>query len=216
MDCRVAEGSVRRWSFAGVVTCALWIAACSNGPSKAAALDAIQAGIKEDGSCTLPLDILSSLKVQHATKGICVPKEASPKVKACVEALVAANITHRMPDDYMVAWPDDVSASSLSDVPAYERRARNLVFSTCVELAGNLRDGRFNCAEARAEKILRVKTTDETHADVTYAREIGLKPSLPAIDAACGTATRPPGEATVAFVKTESGWGLPAPPVSAH
>jgi hypothetical protein len=199
-----------------VIGSALLVVACGGGPAKAEALEAIQSSVKEDGSCTLPLDILSQVKVQHATKGICVPKEGAPKAKACIDALVKANITHVMPSEYMLAWPDDVAGASLSDLPAYERRARNLIFSTCVELSGNLRDGRFTCAEARAEKILKVKTTDDTHADVTYAREIGLKPSLPAIDAACGTATRPPGEATVTFVKADGAWRLPAPPVLGH
>jgi hypothetical protein len=194
------------------------LVACSGGPSKSQAMDAIQSGVKEDGSCTLPLDILAKLKMQHSTKGICVPKEGADKAKACIDALVAANVTHRMPDAYMVAWPDDVSGASFKDVPAYERRARNLVYSTCVELAGDLREGRFRCADAHAEKILKVTALDDTHADVHYAREIVLQPTVTAVDAACGAVTRPPGDATVGFLKGPSGWTLAsaAPPVIAH
>ena len=184
------------------------LVACGNGPSKSAAFEAIQSGVKETGSCTLPLEVLTKLKVQHSTKGMCVPKEGADKARACVEALLTAGVTHRMPDTYMLAWPDDVSAASLSDVPAYERRPRNLMYTTCVELTGDLRDGLFTCADVRAEKVLRVTAKDETHADVEYQREITLRASLAAIDAACGPATRPPGEAKVPFVKTASGWTL--------
>jgi hypothetical protein len=190
---------------------ALVLVACS-GPSKSQAMEAIQSGVKEEGSCTLPLDILTKVKVQHATKGICVPKEGAGKAKACIDALVAANITHRMPDAYMVAWPDDVAGASFTDIPAYERRARNLVYSGCVELTGGLRDGRFPCADARAEKVLKVTNLDATHADVHYAREVVLRPTLTTIDAACGAVTRPPGESTVGFVKGPSGWALAPPP----
>jgi hypothetical protein len=158
--------------------------------------------------------MLSKLKMQHSTKGICVPKEGAgaDKAKACVEALVTANITHRMPDAYMVAWPDEVSTASLKDVPAYERRARNLLYATCVELTGDLREGRFHCAEARAQEILKVTTVDPTHADVQYAREITLQPMLSAIDAACGVVTRPPGDSTATFIKGTSGWTLASAP----
>ena len=94
------------------------------------------------------------------------------KAKPCVDALVLAGITHPKPDSYMVAWPDDVSTATLADVPAYERRARNLVFALCVELSVDLREGRFPCADVRAEKILKITTPDPAHADVRYAREI--------------------------------------------
>lgn len=182
--------------------------ACSSGPSKSQAFEAIQSGIKEEGSCILPVELLARVKMQHTTKGICVPKEGADKARACIDALVAAGVTHRMPDSYMVAWPDEVASASLSDIPAYERRPRNLVYGTCVELVGDLREGRFTCADARADKILKVTTTDDTHADVRYEREIKLRPTLTAIDAACGTVTRPPGESTAAFVKGTSGWTL--------
>lgn len=191
----------------GAVLAAL-LTACGSGPSKTQALDAIQSGVKEDGSCTLPLDVLAQVKVQHTTKALCVPKEGAPKARACIDALVTAGVTHAMPDAYMLAWPDEVSGASLSDVPAYERRARNLVFGTCVELVGDLRAGRFTCSDVQASKILRVSTSDATHADVRYEREIKLRPSLPAIEAACGAVTRPPGETQVAFVKNAAGWEL--------
>lgn len=184
------------------------LVACGSGPSKSQAFEAIQSGVKEEGTCVLPVDFLSRVKMQHVTKGICVPKEGADKARACVDALVAAGVTHRMPDSYMLAWPDEVASASLSDIPAYERRPRSLVYSTCVELVGELRDGRFNCAEARAEKVLKVTATDDTHAEVRYERELKMRPTLAAIDAACGAVTRPPGESTVAFVKGPSGWTL--------
>lgn len=173
-------------------------------------MEAIQSGVREEGSCTLPLEMLTSFKMQHATKGICVPKEGAEKVKACVDMLVAANVTQRMPDAYMVAWPDDVAGASFKDVPAYDRRARNLVYSTCVALTGDLREGRFACAEAKAEKVLRITTLDPTHADVLYARTLVLRPTLAAIDAACGAVSRPPADATVSLVKGTAGWTLPS------
>jgi hypothetical protein len=191
----------------GVVLAAIAIG-CGGGPSKSQALEQIQAGIKEEGSCTLPVDILSHVKMQHATKGICVAKEGAAKARACIDALLAAGATHRMPDAYMLAWPDEVATASLSDIPAYERRPRSLVYGICVELVNELRDGRFTCADVRAEKVLKVTATDDTHADVRYERDVKLRPTLAAIDAACGTVTRPPGEATVAFVKGSSGWSL--------
>ena len=146
--------------------------------------------------------------MQYTTKGICVPKEGSDKARACINALVAAGVTKTMPADYMVTWPDEVSSASLSDIPAYERRARALIYSTCVELSGNLRDGRFQCADVQASKVMKVTATDDTHADVEYERAVALRPMLTAIDAACGTVTRPPGESTVGFVKTDAGWVL--------
>jgi hypothetical protein len=181
---------------------------CGSGPSKTQALEAIQSGIKEEGSCILPLDMMHHVKMQHVTKGICVPKEGADKAHGCIDALVAAGVTHRMPDTYMLAWPDDVATATLADVPAYERRPRNLVFSTCVELVGELREGRFTCADARAAKIAKITTTDDTHAEVRYDREVNMRPTLAAIDAACGAVTRPPGDSTVKLVKGSSGWAL--------
>jgi len=181
---------------------------CGKGPSKSQAFEAIQSGAKEDGSCTLPVDILSHVKMQYTTKGICVPKEGSEKARACMNALVAAGITKAMPAEYMLTWPDEVSSASLSDIPAYERRARNLVYGSCVELSGNLRDGRFPCADVQPSKVLKVTALDDTHADVIYERAIALRPMLTAVDAACGAVTRPPGESTVAFVKSDTGWVL--------
>jgi hypothetical protein len=200
-----------------VLALAFGLGACGSGPSKSQALEAIQAGVKEDGTCTLPVEVLSKLKMQHVTKGMCVPKEGADKARACVDALVKANITHKMDESYMVAWPDDVAAASLKDVPAYERRPRNLVYSTCVELSGDLREGRFTCAEAHAEKVTRVTTTDPTHADVHYTREVTLRPTLAAIDAACGAVSQPPGESTVKFAKGETGaWALVPPEPAAR
>jgi hypothetical protein len=184
------------------------LVACGSGPSKSQAFEAIQSGIKEEGNCVLPVDFLGRVKMQHTTKGICVPKEGADKARACVDALVAAGVTHRMPDAYMLAWPDEVTIASLTEIPAYERRPRSQIYATCVELVGELRDGRFSCADVRAEKVIKVTATDDTHADVRYERELKLKPSLAAIEAACGNVTRPPGESSVPFVKGASGWTL--------
>lgn len=186
------------------------VVACG-GPSKSEALKTIQSSVKEDGSCTLPIDIVSKLKVQYATKGICIPKEDSAKAKACLEALVKVGATHKMPDDYMVAWPDEVSGVSLSDVAAYDRKARNQIYSMCVELTGNLRVGLFTCAEARASEILKITNDDGKTAKVQYEREIGLRPTLPTIEAACGKVTPPPKDATATFVKGASGWTIKPP-----
>lgn len=196
---------------AGVIAGALASAAllaCGSGPSKSQALETIQAGIKEDGNCTLPIEILTKLKVQHVTKGMCVPKEGADKAKACLDALVAAGVTHPMPEAYMLAWPDDVSSASLSVIPAYERRPRNLVYTACVELTGGLRTGLFTCADARAEKVTKVESKDPTHADVGYEREVTLRPTLTAIDAACGTVSRPPTATTAQLVKSGGTWAL--------
>lgn len=198
---RISRGAALAWLLVAG-------SACSSGPSKQQALEAIQGGVKEDGSCTLPLDILSQIKVQHATKAVCVPREGAAKARACIDALVAAGITRPMSESYMLTWPDEVTGVSLNDIPAYERRARNLSYGTCVELTGDLRAGRFTCAGVRARKVLKITTTDATHADVRYERELEPKAALPAIDAACGTVTRPPGEAQVGFVKGASGWEL--------
>ena len=209
---------------AAIVACSaltLVFLGCGSGPSRAQALEVIQSGVREEGSCTLPVAMLRGFKMQHATKGICVPKEGGPELKACIDALVAANITRRMPDAYMVAWPDDVSGASFQDIPAYDRRPRNLVYSTCVELAGELRGGRFTCADAKVEKVLQVTARGPAHADVLYAREIVVRPTLAAIDAACGAVSRPPADATVSLAKGEKGWALASgaestPPVIAH
>jgi hypothetical protein len=197
----------RSSAFAGVAL-ALLLVACSAGPSKSQAFEAIQAGVKEDGRCTLPVGILTQLKMQHTSKGICVPKEGAAQARKCIDALIAANVTRKMPDAYMLTWPDEVSAASLSDVPAYDRHSRELTYSICVELVDGMREGRFNCAAVNAENVLKVTASDDTHAEVRYERTIMLRPTLAAIDAACGTTTRPPGEATVKFVKGPSGWVL--------
>ena len=182
-------------------------------------MDAIRSGVEEDGSCTLPLDILSKVKIQHATKGLCVPKEGADKARACVDALIAANVTQRKPDAYMVGWSDDIAAMSLKDLPASSRHARTLDYSLCVELPADLRDGRFPCADVKADKILKVTALDEKNADVRYARALEMKPTLPAIESACGTVSRPPGESKIGFVKAGGDWVLailaPAPSAAA-
>jgi hypothetical protein len=146
--------------------------------------------------------------MQLATKGLCAPKE-NAKGKACVDALVASGITRPMPPSYMLTWPDDVTASSFTDIPAYERRPRRQVYSACVELIPGLREGRVPCMTARAEKVLEVRKVDATHADVHYARERTPTSGLPAVEAACGALIKPPADASISLLKTDtSGWTI--------
>lgn len=198
-----------------LVTTTLLLAACGGGPSKSSALETIQGSVKEEGNCTLPLELLSKLKVQHSTKAVCVPKEGAEKAAACIQALVAAGVTKPMPESYMVAWPDDVASASLKDIPAYERRARNLVYSTCAEL-GLLRDGRFACADAKADKVTSVTVLDDKTADVRYTRQLAMRPSLAAIEAACGTVVRPLPDVAVTFTRLEGKgpWAIAPAPAS--
>ncbi len=179
--------------------------ACSS-PSKGEALESVKAGVTEDASCVLPREIMAAVKVQFASKGICVPREGAPRAVACLEALAAGGLTSKKDAGYMGDWPDEVAGASLAAVPAYERRARSQLYAACYALDGGLREGRFACADARADKVLRIAKKDDDHADVTYARAITLAPGLEAIEAACGAVTRPVVDNTVSLVKTTSGW----------
>jgi hypothetical protein len=167
-----------------------------------------------DGLCTLPIDILMQLRMQHTTKGMCAPKDdpATPKVKKCFEALVAAHITQLKPAAYMREWPDDVAARSLSDVPAYERKSRDLVYSLCWELSEpRLRQGQFVCAKSTNDQIIDMTKIDEAHVDVKVSQKIVPSDDLAAIDAACGgNVTKPPVDLTIRIEKTSAGWA-PAP-----
>jgi hypothetical protein len=188
------------------------VAAACGSPSKTEALAIVQSDVKEDGSCVLPSDVTSQLKLQHTSKGACVPRSGAAKAKACLEALVAVGVTRKKDEAYMVAWPDDLAGVSFVDVPAYERRARNLLFDSCFELSGDLREGRFVCADAKADKVLAITKVDDARADVRYARAIALRPFLDAVDAACGQVIRPPADATVTLAKGETGWALAGRP----
>jgi hypothetical protein len=193
-------------SFGAVVV----VVACGSGPSKREAMDAIGREATMDALCTLPIDILSQLRMQHATKGMCAPKDdpATPKVKKCLDALVAAHLTQLKPAAYMREWPDDVAARSLSDVPAYERKSRDLVYSTCWELSEpRLRQGQFVCAKATNEKIIDMTKIDEAHVDVKVAQKISPGEDLASIDAACGgNVTKPPADLVIRIEKTSAGW----------
>jgi hypothetical protein len=184
------------------------VAACG-GPSKTQALEAIQRDVKEDGSCTLPVDVLGKLKKQFASKAICVPLAGADKAGACVDALVAAGVTRAMPTSYMVDWTDE---AAMPGVSPYDKKARNLVFKSCVEMTGPLRDGRFSCAEAKAEKVVEISKVDDKTVSVRYARTLTNKPSLAAVSVACGAVTPPPAEATVTLAKDSAGWTLAAAP----
>ena len=205
------NGLTRIAARAAWVSLPVLLVACSS-PSKSDALKIVQSGVKEDGSCTLPVSLMAKLKVQHASKGLCVPKEGAADAAACVDALVAAGVTAPKPASYMVAWPDEVTGVSLKDVPAYERRARNLLFQTCVELRGDLRDGRFTCADAAAENVRSVTKGDDAHAEVRYTRALTFRPFVADLEKACPGLVRPPTEASVALEKGESGWALATAP----
>lgn len=205
-------------SIASVVT------ACGSGPSKREAMDAVGRDTTTDASCTLPIDIIHALRVQHTTKGMCLPKDdpGRDKIKACMDALVAAHVTQLKPASYMREWPDDVAARSLSDVPAYERKSRDLLFTTCWELGDTkLRQGQFVCAKTTNDKLVDVTKIDEAHADVKIAQKITPSDDLAAIDAACGgRVSKPPNDITYRIEKTSKGWALaptdPTAPIVGH
>lgn len=179
-------------------------AGCSNLPSKKDAFEVLTHEVKEEALCTLPVGLLSRLKMQYTTKAVCVPREgpSSDPAMSCVDALVAAGVTKPMPASYMNEWPDDIALV----VSVYERRARHLLFKSCVEMVGDLRSGGFRCGEARADHIIQISKKADKQALVRYARVITLDPGLAAIDAACGVASRPPPEETVTLEKSESRW----------
>lgn len=185
------------------------LVACSDVPSKADALVMVQQNVKEEATCTLPINLLPLLKMQHSTKAVCVPREQDPAGKktfddamACLSTLVAAGVTTPMSPDYMVDWPDELSGTGFDSVSPYERRARNSLFKGCVAMGEGLRNGQFRCGHAKADKVIRVTKTDDTHAEVRYARALTLDDSLAQIDKACGAVTRPGPEATATLEKS--------------
>lgn len=196
------------------------LVACSDLPAKDEALATVQREVKEDATCTLPIKLLPTLKMQHSTKAVCVPRENEPSEKKqyddamkCLDALVSAGITKNMPPGYMADWPDEVSGAGFDSISPYERRARTLIFKGCVAMVDDLRAGQFRCGEAKADKVVRVSKVDPTHATVRYSRQLTIDPRLAGIEAACGAVTRPGPEATANFVKTEKKWGIaPEPP----
>jgi hypothetical protein len=202
---------------------ALVSAGCSDLPSKSDALAGVKQSVKEDATCTLPIDLLSRLKTQHTSKGVCVPREGGPPMDAamkCLDALVAIGATKPMPGGYMAEWPDEIGSAGFDSVSPYERRARSLLFKGCVAMTPGIREGQFRCGEAVAEKVVRITKSDDEHALVRYARAIKLDPKLAEIDAACGAVTRPAPEASVTFAKgPDKKWALamdePSPSSSA-
>lgn len=194
------------------------LAACGGVPSKGEALEVLQHDQKEDASCTLPIEMIAKLKMQHVTKSVCVPMAALGEAPgpmnaqmACLDALVAAGATKRMPQSYMLEWPDETMAAGFDRVPAYERKPRELVFRGCVEM-GALREGRFTCGEAKADHVVRVTKKGEKQALVRYGREITLDPALAKIEAACGAVSRPPPESSVTMESVDKKWTIVADP----
>jgi hypothetical protein len=179
--------------------------ACGTNPSKSEAFEIIKRDVRNDAACQLPLDVVQQLKMQYSTKGACVPNEASEKTRGCIDALVANSITQTKSQAYMVDWEDSASMANV-----YDRHARNIIFRTCVEM-GDLRDGRFPCAQSRPDHVVRVKEIPPEKADVFYDRELSFRPSLEGIEKACAGVQRPPQEGVVSLVKTGGKWGI-APP----
>ena len=195
-----------------------FLGGCSDLPSKSDALELVRREVKEEATCTLPVATLSRFKAEYTTKAICVPKDGEAKANdaalACLEALAGAGATQRMPGGYMAEWPDEIAGATFDSVSPYERRARDLVFKGCFAMA-DLREGRFRCGEAKADKVVRVSRQGERQAVVRYAREITLDGRLAAIEAACGGVTKPAPEGSATLEKTDKEWGVvrePAPP----
>lgn len=185
------------------------LTACSNLPSKKKALEIVERDVKEEATCTLDVTTLAQLKMQYTTKAACVPKEGAASAKSCIDALVAAGVTKEKPAEYMRQWPDEVATASLKDIPAFERRARELLFSTCVEMSPSLREGRFPCGTARAKEVVKVSKDGEHSATVRYTRDITLVEGFDRIDHACSGVTKPPAESSVVIEKTPEGWAVP-------
>jgi len=200
----------RRSPIAVIAACvAILACACSDLPSKSDALAIVQAEVKEEADCTLPIAVFSRLKLQHRSKAMCVPREDGAQMDEamkCLDALVAAGVTKHMPADYMADWPDELKGPGADSISPYERRARELLFKGCVEMSGDLRNARFRCGEARADKVLKVAKETETTASVRYERAIKLDPSVASIEAACGQLTKPAPEGNVSIEKADKGW----------
>lgn len=198
------------------VAVGLVLLACSDVPNKEDALAMVQNNVKEDVTCTLPINLMPLFKMQHVTKAVCVPREQDPAgkktfddVMTCLNALVSAGYTKSMPLDYMTEWPDEVSNMKFDALPAGERRARNSLFKGCVAMGDGLRNGQFACGQAKAEHVIRVQKTDDTHAQIRYARTLTLDDKLAAIDKACGAVSRPGPEATATIVKAaDKSWSI--------
>lgn len=179
---------------------------CGDLPSKDAALEIVRHEVKEDATCTLPISFLSGLKKQYASKALCVPREDPPApgdaALSCLNALLASGATKNMPPGYMAEWPDELSGAGFDSVSPYDRKARHLLFKGCFEMTSELREGRFKCGQARADRIVRVTKSGTGRATVRYARAITLDPQLAKIEAACGAVSRPAEEDELELEKT--------------
>lgn len=185
----------------------VFAALASCGMSKKEVLEAIRRDVKDEGLCTLPVEVISALKQQYATKAVCAAK-TSKQAAECLAALASMGVTSAMPASYMLEWPDDLAGKSLAEVPAYERKARSELFSTCVELKDRLREGKIACATVEPSKVNDIQKVDATHKRVSYSRTVTYTRDLGALDRACGKLVRVPEEASVTLVKGEAGWSV--------
>ena len=196
------------------VSALLLLAGCGGLPSKTEALEIVQQGQKEEAGCTLPIEMLSKLKMQHVTKSVCVamaslgePPGPMNAQMACLDALVAAGASKRMSQSYMLEWPDETTAAGFDRISPYDRKSRDLVFRGCIEM-GDLREGRFTCGHAKVDHIVRITKKTEKQALVRYGREITLDPALAQVEAACGTVTRPAPESSVTVESIDKKWTI--------
>lgn len=189
------------------------LAACTSDPSKSDALRVIQRDVKARGLCTINTEILASFKTQYRTKATCIPLTGgSPRASACLDALVTAGMTQDMPASYMADWPDEVATAGLDLIPAYDRKARSLIFKRCVAASDALRVGSLECARAEFTKISKISKENETRAKVRVQRDLALRPDLDALEKACGPLVRPSEFDTFTLVKGAGGWSVDKEP----
>ncbi|MCA9586793.1 MAG: hypothetical protein KC657_15665 [Myxococcales bacterium] len=202
--------AVARASFAVVML--LGLAHCKTDPPKGEALRVIQRDLKPQGLCTISADILASFKTQYRTKATCLPLTGTPpRASECLDAMVKAGVTRDMPASYMVEWPDEVATAGLDLIPAYDRKARNLIFKRCVAASDELRVGSIECARAEYAKVSKVTTDDPEHATVRVDRELSMRADIADLEKACGPLVRPSVVEIVKMVKRDGAWFVDKP-----
>lgn len=170
----------------------------------------IKKDVHREGVCTLPVELWSKTKKQHTSKAICLPSDASPQLTGCMDALVEAKVASAMPSSFLHEFTDE---TAMNPNP-YERRVRDLDVKSCFTMDEELRVGRFICADIAVDKIAKISPTSDTTADVRYLRVITSRPSLAAIEKACGKVIHPAEDDTVAFAKNTATkqWTVVPPP----